>query len=234
MYSNKPLETIIKGKFSKAEDRWYPNSVDNYKMAFNKLDMTVANSQALKSNLAYSMQYLEYLEKQLSEVELSSVLYVMTVKSYVITGMSILEGLFSNIVRSKGWWKMSTTESLGTVTANKKRFGEHELIVKTELCKEVASYEMQMNMDELIKKLENHHEALEVNHLVYPALRRLKDLRNRIHLQKLESETDHDYNAFDLHVKKEMGSILFQILTSNMVTDLPDYFEFLKLNETTV
>lgn len=233
MFSDKPLETMIKGKYTKAEDRWYPTPVDNYKLAFHKLDMTVANSRALKSNLAYSMQYLEYLEKQLSEIELSSVLYVMTVKSYVITGMSVLEGLFSNIVRSKGWWKMSSTESLGMVTANKKKFGEDELIVKTELCKEVAPYEVQMNLDELIKKLEHHHDALGVDHLTYPALRRLKELRNRIHLQKLESETDHDYNAFDFTVKKEMGSVLYQILTSRMVTDLPHQFDFLKVNDDT-
>lgn len=224
---------MIKGKYSKAEDRWYPNPVDNYKLAFHKLDMSVANSRALKSNLAYSMQYLEYLEKQLSEVELSSVLYVMTVKSYVITAMSILEGLFSNIVRSKGWWKMSSTESLGMVTANKKQFGEDELIVKTELFREVTPYEAQMNLDELIKKLEHHHEALGVDHLVYPALRRLKELRNRVHLQKLESGTDHDYNAFDFTVKKEMGSILYRILTSGMVTDFPYQFDFLKVNDNT-
>ena len=89
-----------------------------------------------------------------------------------------------------------------------------------------------MNLDELIKKLEHHHDALGVDHLVYPALRRLKELRNRIHLQKLESETDHDYNAFDYNVKKEMGSILYQILTSNMVTNLPHHFDFLKDNNT--
>lgn len=230
LLNEKSLETMIKEKGMKATERWYPNSVDNYKRAFNKLDMNVSNSRALKSNLAYSMQYLEYLEKQFSELELSNVLYVMTTKSYVITGMSVLEALFSNIVRSRGWWKMSSVESLGVATANKKRFGKEELIVKTELCKEVPSYEVQMNLDELIKKLDGHRDALSVDHLVYPALRRLKELRNRIHLQKLESETDHDYNAFDCNVKKEMGSILFQILTSSMITDQPHVFEFLKKN----
>lgn len=61
---------------------------------------------------------------------------------------------------------------------------EEEIIVFNLYC---TQHEVQMNLDELIKKLENHHDALGVDHLVYPALRRLKDLRNRIHLQKLES-----------------------------------------------
>lgn len=230
MFSDKTLETLIKGKYTHAEDRWYPNPIDNYRLAFNKIDMDVINSRALKSNLAYSMQYLEYLEKQLSELELSEVIYTMTVKNYIIIGMSILEGLFSNIVHSRGWWNTSTIESLGIVEANKKAFGECEIIVKTELCKVVNPYEVQMSLDQLIKKLERHHDALKVNHLVYPALKRLRGLRNRIHLQKLESETDHDYNAFDFKTKKEMGSILYQILTSEMVTSSPNAFDFLKVN----
>lgn len=167
MFSDKPIETLIKGKYPRAEDRWYPYSIDGYKAVFNKMDMTVANSHALKSNLSYSMQYLEYLEKQLSELELSSVLYAMTVKSYVITGMSILEGLFSNIVRSKGWWKMSSVKSIGTVTSSKKKFEDKYYIIKTELCTKVPQYEIQMNLDDLIKKLENHHDALGVDHLIY-------------------------------------------------------------------
>ena len=87
-----------------------------------------------------------------------------------------------------------------------------------------------MNLDELIKMLERHHQALQVNHLVYPALKRLKDLRNRVHLQKVEDRLDHDYNAFNFSVKKEMGAILYEILSSPMITKLPHNFEFLKKN----
>ena len=36
--------------------------------------------------------------------------------------------------------------------------------------KKVDEYPLQMNLDELIKILERHHQALQVNHLVYPAL----------------------------------------------------------------
>ena len=154
----------------------------------------------------------------------------MLVKSYVVTGMSVLEGLFVNIVKSNGWWKTSTLESLGTTQANETRFGTEKIIVKTELLKKVDEYPLQMKLDELIKILERHHQALQVNHLVYPALRRLKDLRNRVHLQKVEDRLDHDYNAFNFSVKKEMGGILYEILSSPMVTRLPQNFEFLKKN----
>lgn len=235
--NNAPFETLIESKNYKTAERWYPTSVDRYRSAF-KIDTSIENSRALKSNLAYSMQYLEFIEKEIAELKLSEVLYIMLVKSYVVTGMSILEGLFTNIIKSNGWWKKTNLQSLGTTQANETKFGDEKYVIKTELLKKVPEYEMRMDLDSLIQILSHHHDALGVDHLVYPALKRLKSLRNRVHLQMLESNTDHDYNAFDYSVKEEMGSILYTILTSNMVTDIPQVFEFLKVNmhdeETTV
>lgn len=192
--------------------------------------MNIENSQALKSNLAYNMQYLEFLEKEMEELKISDVLYTMLIKTYVITGMSILEGLFVNIVKSNGWWKTETLESLGNTCSNETTFGADKVILRTEILKTVDAYPLQMNLDELIRVLSRHHQLLQANHLVYPALKRLKELRNRIHLQKADNRLDHDYNAFDIGVKKEMGAILYQILISPMVTSYPESFEFLKKN----
>ena len=180
--------------------------------------------------MAYSAQYLEFLEKEFSELNPPSVIYSMLVKTYVITGMSMLEGIFSNILKSRGWWKVSDLESCGTTQSNETNFSGDKYIVVTELLRKVAPYQLQMNLDEMIKTLSRHHEALQVDHLVYPALKRLKELRNRVHLQKNESETDHDYNAFNFTVKKEMGAILFEIFSSPMITRLPNNFDFLKIN----
>lgn len=227
--SSLTFETLIKEKGCKASEKWYPLSIAQYKSAIKITHINI-NSSALHSNLAYSMQYLEFLEKELAELEVSSVIYVMLVKTYVITSMSVLEGIFTNIVKANGWWKKSDLESIGTTQANETNFNGQKIVVKTELLQKVTPYELQMNLDELIKILSRHHEALDVDHLVYPALRRLKNLRNRIHLQKVENSTDHDYNAFDYDVKKEMGKILYEILTSKMVTNTPQVFDFLKGN----
>lgn len=226
---NTSLSSLLKENHVQVHDRWYPTSVESYKNSF-KLDDNVENTRALRSNLAYSMQYLQFLEKELAEMDLSSVLMVMVYKTYVITGMSVLEGLFTNIIKSRGWWKTANLKSLGTTQANETNFDGTKYVIKTEVLKKVPEYSLMMNLDDLIKILERHHSALQVNHLIYPALKRLKSLRNRIHLQKTESDTDHDYNAFDLSVKKEMGSILYEILTSPMVTNSPENFEFLKAN----
>ncbi len=67
------------------------------------------------------MQYLEFLEKEMAELKLSDVIYITLVKTYVVTGMSVLEGLFINIIKSNGWWKETNLESLGTTQANETR-----------------------------------------------------------------------------------------------------------------
>lgn len=222
--SDLPFSTLIKE--NKCKERWYPNSVYNYKRAFI-VDCNISNWEAMQSNIAYNMQYIEFLEKELSELKVSDVLYTMIVKTYVITAMSVLEVIFANLIKSNGWWKKTNLESLGTTQANETKFGDDKLIVKTELLKKVEPYELQMNLDEFIKILSSHHLALEVDHLIYPALRRLKDLRNRIHLQKVESRTDHDYNAFDNSILEEMRKILYDVLSSEKVCRNKNVIEFL-------
>ena len=222
-----PFETLI--KTNNSGHRWYPLRVESYQCAF-KLDASIDNCAALRKNLAYSLQYLEFLEKEIAELHLSSVLCVMIYKTYVVTAMSVLEGLFTNIVKSNDWWKTTNLESLGTTTANETKFGEEKYVLRTEILKKIPPREDRMDLDGLIKILDSHHRALNVNHLVYPALRRLKNLRNRVHLQMAESSTDHDYNAFGYETKKEMGELLYTILTSEMVTDTPEVFDFLKVN----
>ena len=225
------FKTLLKTEGKYYSEKWSPSMVPHYIKAF-RIDTTIENSAALTRNLAYNMQYLEFLNFEFQELNLHSVIIAMLIKTYVITGMSIIEGLFTNIIRSHGWQKTSKYESLGTALTNEAEYSGEKYVIKTELLKPVEEHNTQMDFDALIKILNNHHEALKVHHDVYPALKRLKDFRNRIHLQKNNADNDHDYNAFDFKVKNEMDSILYQILTSSMVTDTPEAFDFLKPQET--
>ena len=222
--SDLPFETLIKENDCK--DRWYPNSIDNYSVTFI-IDSSIENSAALIKNISYNMQYIEFLEKEFDELNVSSVIYTMLVKSYVITAMSILEGIFSSIIKSNGWWKTTDMESLGVVTANEKRFGDEKYVIKTEILKKIEPEPLQMNLDEFIKILSRHHDALSIDHLDYPVLKRLKDLRNRIHIQKVSSDTDHDYNAFDYAVLQEMRIILYDVLSSDKICRNKSRIDFL-------
>ena len=223
------IETLITEKGIR--ERWYPQAVERYRVAI-KLDSAVPHVWELRQNLSYSLQYIEFLELEFKELNVSSVIYTMLCKSYVITGMSILEGIFSNIIKSNGWWKRSTLESIGETTSNETNFGDKKYVVKTALFKRVEEYDLQMTLDEMINKLVNHHEALGINHLDYPVMKRLRQMRNRVHLQMISGQNDHDYNAFNWETKHEMQTILYHVLTSPKITDYPQYFEFLNPGDT--
>lgn len=58
---------------SSSKERWYPQLVDTYKNSI-KVPYTTPENKRLLSNFAYSMQYIEYIEYQLSSSILSSVI----------------------------------------------------------------------------------------------------------------------------------------------------------------
>lgn len=89
------LENWCRGK------RWYPQRIETYECAL-KLRGTIKNKTLIRKNFAYNMQYIEYIEKQLTELNLSSVLEKMLYKSFIITGMGIIESLFLNLLKATG------------------------------------------------------------------------------------------------------------------------------------
>lgn len=85
-----------------SRDRWYPNSINDLKdyiLTYHNLNND--NKSGLVSNLAYNFQYIEYLRKTLLELNLSTVLKTQTIKSFIITSLSIIEALIIEISSSK-------------------------------------------------------------------------------------------------------------------------------------
>lgn len=229
----KSFETLIKEKCCNAEERWYPTSVDVFRNGFIAMSSDAEGFHPLVDNLAYNLQYLQFLEKEIQELNVSSVIYSMLVKTYVITGMGIVEGIFSYVIKSNGWWKTNDEEEVLSSTSEITDKKGITYRIRTIVNKKVAPVNDKMNFDDMIKCLKHHHKALSVDHLLYPQIDRVRDLRNRVHLQKGNNEKDHDYNAFDYIVKKEMRNILYELLCSPKVSDqraLHNY-DFLKPEE---
>ena len=230
--------------------KWYPHSIDNFKVSII-LDYDVEGAEALSKNLAYNLQYIQYLELCFKELKLSDVLYTMLVKNYVITGMSILEGIFTNLLKSKNLYSTTDIEKIYEFTSGIKNVSENcffdgenrkiepeeqkqQLEIKSTVYKKTERHYEEMHLHKMIEVIEKHRKdnpkVLDVSHTIYTPLKRLKELRNRVHLQISQHNTDHDYNAFSYIEKQEMGFILYQILTSEGISQNPATFEFLKVN----
>jgi len=208
------------------KSRWYPISIYHLKANLS-IDWSQPNAYALCSNIAYSLQYIQYLELQFKELNLSSVIYTMLCKSYVITGMSILEGLFSNYLKSIGKWKTIEWEEVATFKSNPVSTNGTEQKIHTVVYNKIPEKLDRMDLEAMIQKLDRIR-TLPVDHLVYPALKRLKQLRNRVHLQMNTDDYDHDYNCFSYKERDEMRSILWQILTIPVFCKNPSVYDFIK------
>ena len=82
--------------------RWNPKSVQSFRNAL-KINTSVEHGWLIYNNFGYNMQYLEYLQKQINELNFySEVIPMMIYKNYIIYAMSIIEALFANLLRSEG------------------------------------------------------------------------------------------------------------------------------------
>ena len=224
------METLIVK--NGARNRWYPQSVETYKKSI-KIPYDSDENKRLNSNFAYSMQYIEYIEKQLNELKLSEVILTMLYKSYIITGMGIIELLFVYLLKStKNWNKTEWKEYLTFVTNPIKDENNEKMIkAETKLFKRVQPYEMRMDLDSMIKKIEKRH-LLTIDHNVFPALKKLRELRNRVHLQSGEGAYDHDYNSIGYEEIQMMRRILYAILTAPELCVHAEQFKFICENYT--
>ena len=233
------FDTLIKGKAPKdPKQKWYPTSVETFRNALTIPQDTTANL-VLHKNISYSLQYLQFLQKQLDELELTPALHAMIVKAYIITGMSVLEGLFTYIIKKYGWWKTTNLEEVKDFTftsnAKKNRENGNTYVAKTTLYKEIPTRELEpyeVSLDSMIKTLDYHQKTFRVDYHIYKPLKEAKQLRNRIHLDTAADDIrDNDYNVFSDDAQKEMKKILYEILTSESISTNPKVFDSFKPKE---
>lgn len=227
------FETLIKGNAPKNSDnKWYPARIEEYQNVF-LMDADTPENYMLLKNICYNMQYLEFLNKELDELELSAVLRPMTIKYFVITGMSVLEGIFTYIVKSNGYWKTIKEESAGKTISNSASFSGRTYKVVTELMQPVEERPVdEIPLRQLIDILDKHHKLLKIDYTLYPKLQDIRDLRNCIHLTASINNAKTDYALFTDEIKADISSILYSILTSENISKPTEIFDFLKPTET--
>ena len=217
------MESLI-GKKSR-RNIWYPKAVEDYRKSIT-IDLSYGDRELLLSNFSYSMQYLEYIEKQLRELTLSSVLIVMLNKSYIVTAMGVVELIFVYILKKSGKWNRSVWEEKEVIKSNSKKIRDIETLVETHIYEKVDEYDLRMDLDSMIKRIEKKN-LLSIEHNTFPVLKKLRELRNRVHLQLGKDQKDHDYKNFTLENLELMRTILHLILTCDEICTDKEFYSYL-------
>lgn len=184
-----------------AENKWLPKSINEWRETILKriVDYDSDDSDpkyAIFSNVAYNLQYLEYINRCFEEQYLTSVLRAQSVKTFTLTTAQIIECLlYIKLIEMK---------------VDKDEIWEFSRALRVAGQKNAYALGQAFYMNEL---------------------NRIKDLRNKIHLQSSEAIKDADYGVFvDIEVLNEVKEILYRFMQKSLSLHsetMKDVFYFL-------
>ena len=234
------LESLLNSKGVTYSKRWIPNFVNQYKNVISSGSLQNLEDE-VRSNISYSLQYLEFLQLQLNELNLHSMIKKMIYKNYIIISMSIIEAILEEMIKFNGLQTQVHFTIVGKEIDSNEFIDEHGIRkkVRTQILQAVEKrIDVQMKLDDLLKKLKSINKKksktriLNFNYEQLRALDQFRKLRNKVHLSNIE-EGKTNWHEFS---KKEYVTIKFllhSILTDPNLEnkDQQEYINFLILND---
>lgn len=207
--------TLLTENNIKSSQRWGPSSVSHIEGALS-CGSFKGMSKSLRKNITYSFQYIQYIQLQLDELNLHSVIYTQLCKSYVIISMGIIEGIFYHLLKSAGKYKKEEWEELTTVKTNE--FNDNGIIKKhivSTYQKLTTPKEGKMDFENMIQKIRSCN-LIKLSQEAYPYIKDLKEIRNKVHLHISKDDNDTDYHKLS-HVEYYLARhVLYKVLTNEV------------------
>ncbi|MES9912832.1 MAG: hypothetical protein ABW126_10605 [Candidatus Sedimenticola sp. 4PFRAG1] len=215
---------------------WYPVSISRLESLLGKVVYSgrgYDHSYALRKNIAYNLQYIEFQDRVLQDIKLSSVLYTQTIKAMVLVGSGITESLLHfllivNDAHSTTEWKEKCK-----FKGNQKRLDGEYVRLDSILYEKLPNKELKhMTFDAMIKCARSNR-ILGGGPVIYQKLEALRRLRNKVHLQVINNPTDTDWNSFNASDLSDLCKVVYSIFTSSLFSPSSDeraYFAYLRRN----
>lgn len=217
---------------------WCPTLIDkirNFLRLGIKNDNVLDHRQAFVSNIAYNLQYLEFLNHLLTEKKLHATVLTQTQKTFIITGMAVIEAILWYVLRKNGMQKIDEWKEIKKLSPLPFKEGETDFLVRTTILKKRDKpIEVEMPLDSMIKRVESK-KLLGVDHQVYQNLNYLRKLRNRVHIHAVQHDNDTDWYSFNSREVKLMKKVLLSVLVSDLFEPEAKHEQiigYLKVNET--
>lgn len=219
------------------EGFWCPNGVDDFRSLLRRgmpKEKVIRHDRAFVTNIAYNFQYLEFLNHLLTENQLHVIVRQQTQKTFVITGMSIIEAILWYVLRKAGMQKMENWDEIQKLeTPSFMNGASKHRIINTIIKKRDKPVEVEMSLDAMIKKVESK-KLLGLSHEVYGKLKHLRKLRNRVHIHTVAFDHDTDWYKFSDKEVRLMKKVLHSVLSSELFKPEKEHkylLEHLKVEE---
>lgn len=173
----------------------------------------------LNKNISYSIQYLEYLHNAIISDRPHPVVYTGLVKSFIITGVGVIESFLYYFLKSKGLHKTKKDKLLSTHVSNYNKVEDGEIKIETKILKKLLQpEEEEMTLDAMLKKVENK-KMLGEHSEIYKELNYLRRLRNKVHLHLIEKNLDTDWHNFGFKEVSILKRVLFDFFCSPLFSN---------------
>ena len=199
--------------------RWYPAPINKLERFLEKAIFQgtgFVHVYALRKNLAYNLQYIEYVDKCLSEIRLSGVLTTQTYKMFIIVGCGIIESLLTCLLIKSGHYSKTNWQLEAVMPGQEKPLDGEKKRINSHIYKKLSNpVKQEMTFDSMLKKAEKK-KVLGSDHDVYLKLNYLRKLRNKVHLQAIDEPVDTDWNSFHHRHLCAMAQVVYSVMTSNI------------------
>ncbi|SGY89625.1 hypothetical protein [Moritella viscosa] len=215
---------------------WYPCPIGRLESVLKKVLYTNRGYEhvyALRKNIAYNLQYIQFQDKVLQELKLSSVISTQTIKTIVLVGCSIIESLLHFLLIVNGYHTKTDWVEKISFKGNQKKLDGEVVRVDTVIYKKLPEEKLKhMSFDAMIKCAKSKH-IFGSNKAIYEKLESLRNLRNKVHLQVINNPNDTDWNTFNNLDLSDVCKVLYDIFTSSLfeVTEKEEQcFRYLRRN----
>lgn len=200
-------------------EKWYPATIDTLRAHLSVLIVknaffTESKVIPLRNNIAYNLQYIEFLDRVIKDINLSDVLLKQNIKSFVVHSAAVIEAIFYYLVVSSGNAATSDWISCNKFKSNPYTLNGGEFQNETEIfAKSDHPINLEMTFDQMSKKVTKKRLLGEVGEL-YKEIGGIRKLRNKIHIYSIENLSETDYNSFQKSEYRLTRNVLLGILTS--------------------
>ncbi len=206
-----------------SNDKWYPISIHNLEEHLHVFikpnkDFLYSDINPLMKNIAYSLQYIEFLNQVNIDINLSSVLENQNVKSFIVHGASIIEALFNYVVISAGYGNTTTLASVKKLRSPHYQIGDKKYLNEIEIFEYINEEKVMTTFDQLAKKVESY-KLLGKDFQKYSQVSKIRKLRNKIHIHDNDNILDTDWWNFSNEEYILIKGTLHAILTSALFKD---------------
>ncbi|MEQ8409554.1 MAG: hypothetical protein RKH07_14895 [Gammaproteobacteria bacterium] len=215
-----------------SEGKWLPTPIGAFEEFLSKFIAAgrgVPNVVALRKNIAYNLQYLQFQKQVLLECGVTQVITTQVWKVHIIVGTSIIEALLYYLLTSTGLHKTQKWEEVGKSSSENKFEGKDFRIENTYFRRPVKDNPQEMTLDWMIKKAESK-KLLGSDHNIYKKLVYLRKLRNRVHIHAVNEDYDTDWLKINKNEVDTVRNVLYMFFTSSLFKPSQTekgYFEFL-------